>query len=155
MHGASWNYRYVWDVSATQFVFPSVLSGLDDCYYYSNIIVSLLFKFCAKFSLRLQERSKVGTCCQETDYVCLTEKIGINHQIIFLIWIFLQHAPYNYLSGLCSKFFYLSCRSTSKKFFSLCCSVFLSFCPYLSFHSFANLKLTFCLQKLLGRQDKQ
>ena len=33
--------------------------------------------------------SKVGTCCPETDSVCLTEKIGINHQIIFLIWIFL------------------------------------------------------------------
>src|SRR4051812_814463 len=31
--------------------FPSVLSGLDDCYYYCNIIVSLLFKLCAKFSL--------------------------------------------------------------------------------------------------------
>src|SRR4051812_47249892 len=41
---------------ATQFVFPSVLSGLDDCYYCSNIIVSLLFKLYAKFSLRLQER---------------------------------------------------------------------------------------------------
>src|SRR4051812_38891678 len=36
---------------ATQFVFPSVLSFLDDFYYCSNIIVSLLFKLCAKFSL--------------------------------------------------------------------------------------------------------
>ena len=67
----------------------SVLSGLDVCYYCSNIIVSLLFKLCAKFSLRLQERSKVGACCPETDSVCLTEKFSINHQIIFLIWIIL------------------------------------------------------------------
>src|SRR3954471_13319739 len=37
--------------------------------------------------------------------------------------------------------FFLSCRSAPKKFFSLCCSVFLSLCPCLSFHSFANLKL--------------
>ena len=64
---------------------PFVLSGLDDCYYCSNIIVYLLFKLCAKFSLRLQEREKVGACCPETDSVCLTEKFSINHQI----WIFL------------------------------------------------------------------
>ena len=56
------------------FCFCSVLSGLDDFYYCSNIIVSLLFKFCAKFSLRLQERSKVGTCCPEIDSVCLMGK---------------------------------------------------------------------------------
>ena len=68
------------------FWFCSVLSGLDDCYYCSNIIVSLLFKLCAKFNLGLQERSKVGACCLETDSVCLTEKFAINHQIIFLIW---------------------------------------------------------------------
>ena len=74
---------------ATKFVFPSVLSGLDDCYYCSNIIVSLLFKLCAKFSLWLQERSNVGACCPETDSVYLTEKFEINHHIIFLIWIFL------------------------------------------------------------------
>ena len=67
------------------FCFSYVLSGLDDCYYCSNIVVSLLFKLCAKFSIRLQERSKVGACCPETDYVCLTEKFAINHQIIFFI----------------------------------------------------------------------
>ena len=133
----------------------SDFSGIDVCYYCNNIIVSLLFKLCAKFSLRLQEMSKIGTCCLETDSVCLTEKFGINHQVIFLIWIFWQHAPYNYLSGVCSEFFYLSCRSTSKKFFSLYCSVFLSFCPCFSFHSFAILKLAFSLQNLLGRQEKQ
>src|ERR1043165_4420224 len=52
--------------------FSSVLSGLDDCYYCSNIIVSLLFKLCAKFSLRLQERSKVGACCPENRF-CLPD----------------------------------------------------------------------------------
>src|SRR4051812_44684186 len=36
---------------ATQFVFPSVFSGLDVFYYCSNIIVSLFFKLCAKFIL--------------------------------------------------------------------------------------------------------
>ena len=66
------------------FFFCSVLSGFDDCYYCSNIIVSLFFKLCAKFSLRLHEISKVGACCPETDSVCLTEKFAINHQIIFL-----------------------------------------------------------------------
>ena len=71
------------------FLFSSVLSGHDDCYYGSNIIVSLIFKLCAKFSLRLQARSKVGACCPETDSVCLTEKFEINHQIIFLTLIFL------------------------------------------------------------------
>src|SRR4051812_46239374 len=45
--------------------------------------------------------------------------------------------------------------SASKKFFSLCCYVFLSFCPRFSFRGFANLKLSFSLQKLLGRQEKQ
>ena len=94
--------------------FPSVLSGLDDCYYCSNIIVSLLFKLCAKFSLWLQKRSKVGACCPETDFVCLTEKIPINHQIIFLIWNFWQYAPYNYILGVCYEFFYLCCRSIFK-----------------------------------------
>ena len=72
------------------FFFCSVISGLDDFYYCSNIIVSLLFKLCSKFSLRLQERSKVGACCSETDSVCLTEKFAINHQIIYLMWIFLK-----------------------------------------------------------------
>src|SRR3954462_12338531 len=91
-----------------QFVL-SIISGLDVCYYCSNIIVSLLFKHCAKISLRLQERSKVGACCPETDSVCLTEKFAINYQIIFLILIFLLNAPYNYLSGICSEFFDLSC----------------------------------------------
>ena len=67
------------------FCFCSVLSGLDDFYYCSNIIVSLFFKLCAKFSLRLHESSKVGACCPETDYVFLTGKSAINHQIIFLI----------------------------------------------------------------------
>ena len=71
------------------FCFFSVLIGIDDCYYFSNIIVSLFFKLCAKFSLRVHESSKVGACCPETDSVFLMRKFAINHQIIFLIWIFL------------------------------------------------------------------
>ena len=67
------------------FFFAFVLSGLYVCYYCSNIIVYLFFKLCAKFSLRVLESSKVGACCPEIDYVCLTEKFAINHQIIFLI----------------------------------------------------------------------
>src|SRR4051812_29399266 len=118
------------------FCFCSVLSGLDDCYYCSNIIVSLLFKLCAKCSLRLQEIAKVRACCSEKDFVCLTEKFTINHQIIFLICIFLKHDPYNFLSSFCSKFIYLCCRSAYKKFFSLCCPIFLSFCPCFPFGSF-------------------
>ena len=129
-----------------------VLSGLDVCYDCSNIIVSLLFKLCAKFSLRLQERSKVGACCPETDSVCLTEKFAINHQIIFFISIFSQHAPYNYLLGVRSKFFDLSCRSISKKSPFICCYVFHRFYPCLFFRSFANLKLALSLQKILGNQ---
>ena len=37
-----------------------------------------------------------------------------------------------------------------KKFFSLCCSIFLSFCPGFSFRSFAILKLAFSLQTFLA-----
>src|SRR3954471_11381624 len=55
-------------------------------------------------------------------------------------------SPYNFLSGVCSEFFDLSCRSISLKLFSLCCSVFPRFCPCLSFRSFANLNLDFSLQ---------
>ena len=53
------------------------------CYYCSNIIVYLFLSFLPSYSLRLQESSKVVTCCPETDYVCLTEKFTKNHQIIF------------------------------------------------------------------------
>src|ERR1041384_8136816 len=135
------------------FFFCSVLSGLDDCYYCINIIVSLFFKLCAKFSLRLHESSKVGACCPENRLCLLDGKIrDKSPDHIFDLNFFGQYAPYNFLSGLCSEFFDLSCKSASKKFFSLYCSVFLSFCPCFSFLSFANLQLAFSLQKLLGRQ---
>src|ERR1044072_6896365 len=137
------------------FCFCSVISGLDDCYYCSNIIVSLFFNLCAKFSLRLQERSKVGACCPETDSVCLTKKFSINHQIIFLIRIILTACTIQLPFRRLFKVFDLSCKSTSKKFPFLCCSVFLSFCPGFSFRSFAILKLAFSLQTFLGRQEKQ
>ena len=61
---------------ATQNVFTFSFSGLDACYYCSNIIVSLFSSFVPSFSLRLQESSKVVTCCPETDSVCLTEKLA-------------------------------------------------------------------------------
>ena len=61
---------------ATQNAFTFSFSGLDACYYYSNIIVSF-FKLCAKFSLRLQERSKVVTCCSENRFCLLDGKISL------------------------------------------------------------------------------
>src|SRR4051812_42308498 len=136
------------------FCFSSVLSGLDDCYYCNNIIVSLLFKLCAKFSPRLQERSKSRRMLSRNRFCLLDGKIrdestdhlfDLNFLTVCSIQLSFRHL---------SEFFYLSCRSTSKKFFSLCCSIFLSFCPCFSFRSFANLKLAYSLQKLLGRQEK-
>ena len=50
---------------ATQFVFPSIFSGLNDFYYCNNIIVSLLFKLCVKFSLRLQKGQKLVLAVQK------------------------------------------------------------------------------------------
>ena len=122
-------------------------SGLDDCYYCRNITISLFFKLCAKFSLWLQERSKFGAWCPETDYVCLTEKFEINHQIIFLIWIFLK---------VCS--IQLSFRRLFWVFFIWVAEVprknyFLS--SVLFFSASVPLFLFAVLQKLLGRQEKQ
>src|SRR3954465_15899162 len=69
--------------------------------------------------------------------------------------IFTQYVLYNYETSVCSEFFYLSCRSAPKKFFTICCSVFHRFCHVLSLLTFANLKLAFSLQKLFGTLDKQ
>src|SRR4051812_46634838 len=49
----------------TQNVFTLSFSGLDACYYCINIIVSLFSNFVPSFSRRLQEKSKVVTCCPE------------------------------------------------------------------------------------------
>src|ERR1041384_2175621 len=57
------------------FCFCSVLSGLDDCYYCSNIIVSLFFKLCAKFSLRVLESSKSWSLLSRNRFCLLDEKI--------------------------------------------------------------------------------
>ena len=127
----------------------SVFSGLDVCYYCSNIIVSLFSSFVPSFSLRWQEKSKVLTCCPETDSVCLTEKFVINHQIIFLIWIFLQYALYNCISGVCSEFFYLSCRSSPKKLFTACWPVFHWFCHVFFFSVLQTLSLLFLCKNFL------
>src|SRR3954463_11286990 len=62
---------------------------------------------------------------------------------------------YNYETFVYSEFFYLSCRSTPKKFFTTCWSVFHRFCPVFPFLRFANLKLAFSLQKLFGNLEKQ
>ena len=63
--------------------------------------------------------ANIVTCCPETDSVCLTEKFMINHQISFLIWIFLtvcsMQLPFRHLFRV----FYLSCRSTSNFFLSV------------------------------------
>src|ERR1041385_5732216 len=64
--------------------------------------------------------------------------------------MFTQHDLYNYETSVCSEFFDLSCRSTPKKFVSICCYAFHRFCHVLSLLTFANLKLAFSLQKLFG-----
>ena len=68
----------------------SVLVVLMLCYYCSNIIVSLFLSFVPSFSLRWQVDQKLRHAVQKTDSVCLMEKFTKNHQIIFLIWIFLK-----------------------------------------------------------------
>src|ERR1041384_5661774 len=126
------------------FCFSSVLSGLDDCYYCSNIIVCLLFKLCAKFSLRFQERSKVGTCCPETDYVCLIEK---SYQ--------LPSCDLVTSLALLSSFG----RETSLVKITGPRSIFtLLFAPSIYFHlllSFALLSLALILCKRQGRRNRQ
>ena len=63
---------------------------------------------------------------------------------------FWQYALYNWLSGICSEFFDLSCGSIPNNFFNACWPVFHSFCLVLPLISFANLKLAFSLQKLFS-----
>src|SRR3954463_2254843 len=62
---------------------------------------------------------------------------------------------YTIISGVCSEFFDLSCRSSPKKLFTTCWSVFHRFCNVLRFLHFENLKLDFSLQKLFGNLEKQ
>ena len=102
------------------------------------------------FSLRLQETSKIVTCYPETDYVCLTEKFTINHRSSFWSEFFWQYALYNWISAICSEFFYLSCRSAPKKLFTTCWSVFPRFCPVLRFHRLQILSLLFLWKNFLA-----
>ena len=116
--------------------------------FVTNVATSfyLYFQALSKFSLWLQERSKVGACCRETDFVCLTEKFSINHQIILLIWIFLKACSIQLPFRRLFKVFWFELQKSLKKIPLLCCSVFLSFCPGFSFRSFAILNLAFSLQ---------
>src|SRR3954466_7673688 len=99
---------------------------------------------------------KVVTCCPESRF-CPRE--GKNHRKIpvqfFCSEFSTQRALYNHETFVCSEFFYLSCRSIPKKFFTTCWSVFHRFCPVLPFLRFANLKLAFSLQKLFGNLEKK
>ena len=83
------------------------------------------------------------------------EKSEKNPSSSFWDDFFTQRALYNYGTFVCSEFFYLSCRSIPKKFFSTCWSVCHRFCPILPFLRFANRKLAFSLQKLFGNLKKQ
>src|ERR1041384_2535283 len=99
---------------------------------------------------------KVVTCCPENRFC---PRDGKNHRKISVHLFelnFLHSVLYTIteLSYVLS-FFYLSCRSTPKKFFTTCCSVFHRFCHVLSLLTFANLKLAFYLQKLFGNLEKQ
>ena len=61
---------------------------------------------------------------------------------------FWKYAPYNYLSGFCSEFFDLSCRSIYLKLFSLCCSVFPDSAPVYLFAILQTLNLLFPCKNL-------
>ena len=70
------------------FCFSSVLSGLDDCYYCSNIIYLYFSSFVPSPSLIWWGKQKLWHAVQKPDYVCLISKIFKNHQFIFLSWSF-------------------------------------------------------------------
>src|SRR4051812_41627115 len=99
---------------------------------------------------------KVVTCCPENRFC---PRDGKNHGKIpvhlFELNVFKQRALYNNGTFVCSEFFDLSCRSIPKKSFTTCWSVFHRFCPVFPFLHFANLKLSFSLQKLFGNLEKQ
>src|SRR4051812_29648075 len=50
---------------ATQFVFPSVLSCIDDCYYCSNIIVSLFSSFVRSLAYDCKKDQKLVHAVQK------------------------------------------------------------------------------------------
>src|ERR1041385_5220284 len=99
---------------------------------------------------------KVVTCCPENRFC---PRDGKNHRKLpvhlFKLNFFYTACSKNHGTFVCSEFFDLSCRSTPKKFFTTCCSVFHRFCHVLSLLTFANLKLAFSLQKPFGNLEKQ
>ena len=101
------------------------------------------------FSLRLQQSSKVMTCCPETDSVCLTEKFTIDHQIIFLIWIFFTVCSIQLAFWHLFLVFWFELHKYPKKLFTACWSVFHWFCHVLFFLRFANCKLAFLCKNFL------
>src|ERR1044071_7220918 len=85
--------------------------------------------------------AKAVTCCPE-NRLCLLDGKNRNKLPVHLFELnfFTQHALYNCETFVCSEFFYLSCRSAPKKFFTTRCSVFHRFFHVLPFLTFANLK---------------
>src|SRR3954466_4282491 len=87
---------------------------------------------------------KVVTCCPENRFC---PRDGKNHRKIpvhlfelnFLYSVIYTITELSYVLS----FFYFSCRSIPKKFFTTCWSVFHRFCHVLSLLTFANLKLDF------------
>src|ERR1041385_9502897 len=99
---------------------------------------------------------KVVTCCPENRFC---PRDGKNHRKI-QVHLFEMNFLHNVLYTITEllfvlRFFYLSCISTPKKFFTTCCSVFHRFCHVLSLLTFANLKLAFSLEKPFGNLEKQ
>src|ERR1041385_1081506 len=99
---------------------------------------------------------KVVTCCPEKRF-CPRDGKNKNKSPVHLFELnFLHSVLYTIMElSYVLSFFYLSCRSAPKKFFTTCCSVFHRFCHVLSLLTFANLKLAFSLQKPFGNLEKQ
>ena len=136
-------------------MFTFSFSGLDVCYYCSNIIVSLFFSFVPSLASDCKKVQKLWRAVQKTDSVLGQKNSNKITRSSFWSEFFLQGALYNWLSGVCSEFFYLSCRSAPKKLFTTCWSFFHRLCPVLPFLRFANLELAFSLQKPFGNLEKQ
>src|ERR1041385_3997666 len=99
---------------------------------------------------------KVVTCCPQNRF-CLLDEKNRNKSPVHLFELNFLHSMLYKITKLpyVLSFFDLSCRNAPKKFFTICCSVFHRFCHVLSLLTFANLKLSFSLQKLFGTLEKQ
>src|SRR4051812_45888068 len=99
--------------------------------------------------------AKVVTCCPEKRFCLLDGKYRNKSPVHLFELNFLHNVLYTIVKLRMFLVFYLSCRSSPKKFSTTCCFVFHIFCHVLSFLSFANLKLDFSLQKPFGNLEKQ